>query len=195
MSHGKMMISAYDPCPCKSGKKFKYCCQIILKEKNSSELIKVTNKWPVCNCWRLYEASQCHKVTVFVVRTIPNGNYILGSYLLDLLSLGIKDTFLAINLSKSNLTKYELFDERISKELISYQDARSLILGSLAFAKKHGFAPHDNWEDSKCMIEPNDPYEAKFTFGLKGKSFYIPSIHDVGFEQTPNGKKVIIEYT
>lgn len=102
---------------------------------------------------------------------------------------------MAINLSKSNLTKYELFDERITKELISYQDARSLILGSLAFAKKHGFAPHDNWEESKCMIEPNDPYEAKFTFGLNGKSLYIPSLHDMGFEQTPNGKKVIIEYT
>lgn len=190
-----MMISAYDPCPCKSGKKFKYCCHTILKEKNSSELIKATHMWPIYKCWSLFEASKCHKVSVFVVRTIPNGNYILGSYLLDLLCLGIKDTFLAINLSKATLSKYEVLDERITKEFISYQDARSLILGSLAFAKKHGFAPHDNWEESKCMIEPNDPYEAKFTFGLNGNSLYIPSVHDVGFEQTPDGKRVIIEYT
>lgn len=190
------MISTYDPCPCKSGKKFKFCCQNIFKKKSSNELIKAAaNKWPVLKCWSLYEASKSYKVTVFVVRTVPNGHYILGSYLLDLLSLGIKDTFLKINLSKSNLTQYELIDERITKELISYQDARSLILGSLAFAKKHGYAPHDDWEESKCMIEPNDPYEAKFTFGLNGQSLYIPSVHDMGFEQTPNGKKVIIEYT
>lgn len=189
------MISAYDSCSCKSGKKFKYCCHSILKEKNSSEFIKAVNKWPVYKCWSLTEASKCHKVTIFVVRTLSNGNYILGSYLLDLLSLGIKDTFLAVNLSKSDLTKYELFDERLTEELISYQDARSLILGSLAFAKKHGYAPNDDWEESKCMIEPNDPYEEKFTFGFNGKSLYIPSLHDVGFEQTPNGKKVIIKYT
>ena len=189
------MISVYDPCPCKSGKKIKYCCHNILKEKVYSEILKAVNKWPLYKCWILYEGNKCHKVTVFVVRTIPNGNFILGSYLLDLLSLGIKDTFLAVNLSKSNLTKYESFDEKITEELISYQDARSLILGSLAFAKKHGFAPHDDWEESKCMIESNEPYEAKFTFGFNGESLYIPTVHDMGFEQTPNGKKIIIEYT
>ena len=175
------MISAYDPCPCKSGKKFKFCCHTILTKKNSGELIKVATNWPVYNCWNCYETGYSYKVTVFVVRAIPNGNYILGCYLLDLLSIGIKDTFMAKNLSKSSLSKYDVDDERITKEFLSYQDARSLILGSLDFGKEHGYSPHEDWEETKCMIEPNDPYEAKFTFGINGKSLYIPTSHDRGF--------------
>jgi hypothetical protein len=191
----KKMISAYDPCPCKSGKKYKFCCDKIVKEKTLRGLVEFINKWPVYKCWKTYEACKSHKVSVFVVRTIPNGNYILGCYLLDLLCLGVKDTFSAIDISLSDISRYDVADARITKEIISYQDARSLILGSLAFAKKHGYAPHDDWEDSKCIIEFNSPYERKFTFGSNEESLYIPSIHDVGFEQTNNGKKVIIKYT
>ncbi len=188
------MIPLYDPCSCKSGKKYKFCCYKIFIEKNSSEIIKVTSQWPVYQCWTLCEENKSHKITVFVAKTMPNGNYTVGSYLLDLLCLGLKDAFISVDISKSTLAKYEILNERITKEFISYQDARSLILGAIAFAKKNGYAPHEEWEESKCLIDPHEPYEVKFTFGFNGKAIYVPSINDAGFKETPNGKQVIMEY-
>ena len=33
------------------------------------------------------------------------------------------------------------------------------------FAKTYGFGSHAGWKKSKSIVEPDEPYEEKFTFG------------------------------
>ncbi len=55
-------------------------------------------------------------------------------------------------------------------EDISYQDARSLVLGAYDFADENGFLPHEDWHKTKGFVEWSPPYEKKFTFGKNGDS-------------------------
>ncbi len=56
--------------------------------------------------------------------------------------------------------------------------ARSLTLGSLAYAMNHRIAPAPDWEFAKYAIEPNRSFEDKFEFGCNGKPLYIDGPYD-----------------
>ncbi len=45
---------------------------------------------------------------------------------------------------------------------ISYQDARSLILGAIDYAKNLDMKPYAEWNKVKVSIEGDQPYENKF---------------------------------
>lgn len=55
---------------------------------------------------------------------------------------------------------------------ISYEDARSFILGAVDFAAEHGFKPDSDYALAKKLIEPHRPFEAKYEYGVGGKPFF-----------------------
>ena len=59
-----------------------------------------------------------------------------------------------------------------------YEDARSVILGGIEYARNLDFEPNPDWKDSQYMIEPERPFNPKFKFGLHGKPMYISGPHD-----------------
>ena len=61
---------------------------------------------------------------------------------------------------------------------IAYEEARSIIFGALNFAQKIGFEPHPDWQYARLILEPERPFDDKYTFGRKGKPFYVAGPFD-----------------
>jgi len=176
------MSSIYDPCPCNSGKKYKFCCNNCFKRLSPIASAQKAVDYPLHDCvatsdWR--GASQ-GLATVVLSRKMPNGNYILGSYLVDTWCLGVKNTFLHWDVKHSEIGFYKQFDNNP----ISYEDARSLILGALDYAKNIKIEPtEEDWDFTQYFIESKLPYIDKFTFGKNGKPHYYPGPRDENLEE------------
>ena len=61
---------------------------------------------------------------------------------------------------------------------ISYEDARSVILGAIEFASHFGFGPDESWTVSSGVVEPERLFNRKFKFGKDGQPLYIQGPHD-----------------
>lgn len=177
-------IDAYQPCPCGSGKKYKFCCkekEQLINQEHPLTLVKKAARYPVYDC----HINECWQddglATIFIVRQLPNLKYILGTYLVDTLCLGLKNTFCNANLPYSSIQAV-LSQSNMKMINIEYEDARSIILGGVEYANGLGFDPNRDWEDSKHIVEAERPFNKKFEFGRDGKPFYIQGPDDNPFE-------------
>src|SRR3569832_1383038 len=172
-----LMIDFYAPCLCGSGKKFKFCCYGILKKGSEIPATFEYSKFPVHECKVLKDWEETGISPVYVSRKITDTSYVFISYLVDFWCLGVKDTMLKFGISQTDL-KY-LYSQSDDLETIPYQDARSLILGAIDFAKAIDIAPDPSWQGiPSSFIESHLTYEKKFSFGQEGKPFYISGPHD-----------------
>src|SRR5712692_10217805 len=170
----------YQPCPCGSGKKYKFCCNE--KHRTLSGISDEELCWRSAE-FRIHESRispdwQTGGVAeVLVVRQMPDLNYIAGAYLLDVFCLGLKDTFVMTRLNDADLRALlDRFPEKL--EEIPYEDARSFILGAIDYARQIGFEPHPDWDLSGRIVESERPFRNKFSFGSDGIPFYIQGPND-----------------
>ncbi len=170
----------YQPCPCGSGRKYKFCCRIKEQQlSNESPLVLVQKsaQYPLSQCTITRHWQQNGLGSVFVVRQLPNSKFLFGVYLVDLLCLGVKNTFFNVNIGPDAIHSMLTLQE-MPIDPINYEDARSIILGSIEFARKHGFEPHPDWNHTRHLVEPDRPFKHKFAFGQKGKPIYIQGPDD-----------------
>ena len=171
------MLNIYTPCLCGSGKKFKFCCYEIQKQGGIIPATIECCKFPIHECKILKNWEELGISSIHISRKFTNDSYLFVSYLVDFLCLGLKDSLVKFGLLKRDLSDiYSQSEELIN---ISYQDARSLILGAIDFAKSIDIDPHASWNGiSSSFIEGHLPYEKKFSFGLEGKHHYISGPND-----------------
>ncbi len=175
------MISAYESCPCESGKKFKFCCRPVFEAGNIPELAKLSTRWPVYDCYIGKEWQEVGKTMVIIVRTMPTKLFFASFFLVDAFCLGVKDTYLKINLNKEDI---EFLKDNIDASgcggviSISYSDARSIIFGAVDYAQSLGFDPYQDWQKTKYTLDLEASYDDKFEFGYKGKPFYVMGPYD-----------------
>jgi len=170
-----MVENKYQPCPCGSGRKLKFCCyekSASLNTMSDSELIRRGDEFPVYRCLVSRNWHEQGLAPLFVVRQLPNLTYLVGVYLIDVFCLGIKETFVQTRIKYEDLRdllkRFPLqFDE------IDYEDARSIIMGAAEYARQLGFEPHYEWSASGWIVESGRPFNNKFTFGKDGKPFCI----------------------
>jgi len=94
---------------------------------------------------------------IAVLRQQPSGTYIMGSFLVDILCLGVKDTFFRFGVTWSEfeeeyLEKYNA-DEPILIEVVS-EDAHGIIKDSLEYAASLGISPHKDFRLTQYILEP-----------------------------------------
>jgi len=174
------MSDIYAPCLCGSGQKFKFCCYEIQKK---GEIIPSTSgccKFPIYECKVLKSWEEAGISSVYIVRELNKNTYVLISYLVDFWCLGVKDTFLKFGISKADLTQiYDIYHKNDDLVAISYEDARSLIIGAVDFAKAIDIAPHSSWNGiASSFIEAHLAYEKKFSFGHEGVHYYFSGPND-----------------
>ncbi len=170
------MPSIYDICPCNSGKKFKFCCYDLIKnEEDAPALSKVVTTWPLHSCSFGKNWQEKGLTTVFIARTMPHGNYLVGMYLVDAWCLGVKNADIKVNITPRELQNLQAGVDSSEKDrvAVSYQAARSLVLGSIKYAESLGFPPHPDWEPSQILMDPNEPFEDKFVFGKDGEPMIV----------------------
>jgi ribonuclease HI len=114
---------------------------------------------------------------VLIVRQTVNLKYVAGVYLVDVFCLGLKDTFVTATPNYADISALRRgFSHKL--EEIPYEDARSVILGAVEYARQLGFEPHEDWTLSRPMVEADRPFNAKFTFGHSGKPLYVQGSND-----------------
>ena len=173
------MLDVYSPCPCGSGKSFKFCCHQSYKKGDFEQIIKRASSLPIYECKAVDKWEETGMTPVTVVRSLNQEIYTLLSYLIDSWCLGLKDVLIKIGMSKFELLQYyKMASQDQPLVSISYQDARSVILGAIDYAKNLGFEPHYDWKKVELFVEGNQPYENKFSFGKDGKPFYFAGPYD-----------------
>ncbi len=190
-----MSLDVYQPCSCGSGKKFKFCCyekRKTLIGVSDSDLTRQAAVFPVYTVrvntdWREEGLAQ-----LIVARQLPNLRYLVGVYLVDTFCLGLKNTFVRPQLKHDDL---EDLLSRFPDELedISYEDARSIVLGGIDYAKRLGFEPQRDWKHTGPIIEGDREFEHKFEFGKDGVPFYIQGPKDDRAKITEKLKPLILE--
>lgn len=171
------MNDVYAPCLCGSGKKFKFCCHEIQKKGGVIPATSECYKFPIHECKVLENWKETGISPVYVSRELNRDSYVFISYLVDFWCLGVKDTTLKFGASKRTLS--DIYSRNDGLVTISYQDARSLILGAMDFANAIGIPPHASWNGiPSSFIEAHLAYEKKFSFGHEGKPFYASGPYD-----------------
>ena len=134
-------------------------------------------KFPIYECKVLENWEETGISPVYVSRELTKDSYVFISYLVDFWCLGVKDTILKFGVSKRDLSHiYNKSDDLVT---ISYQDARSLILGAIDFPKAIDIAPHSSWNGiPSSFIEAHLAYEKKFSFGQEERPHYVSGPND-----------------
>lgn len=133
-------------------------------------------KLPIGKCYINKDWQEKGMATVFVTRLRPNGNLVVGSYLVDTYCLGVKDLWFETNLSEYELSKYldsEVY--HLNMEEISYNEAHNIIFGAIEFAEEGGIEPVETFKNAKYILEEdNDDIPIiDYEFGLKGKHYLV----------------------
>ncbi len=132
---------------------------------------------PLAKCYALSNWAEAGMSLVLVSRKHVTGNVTFGGYLVDLLCLGIKDTFYRFNEAPEEL---ESIVENHNLQEIGYETAHNIIYGAEAFADDYGFQPQKDWAVSQYILEPDDERIPliDIEFGSAGQPVYVAGPYD-----------------
>lgn len=113
--------------------------------------------------------------SIVVSRNHINGNFTFGVYLVDLLCLGVKDTFYDSNVNAEFTEMLDKMEAQQAMEEIDYPLAHNIIYGCVEYAEDLGFKPHKDFEVSQFVLEEDDERVEliDIQFGLDGKPAVI----------------------
>ena len=121
-------------------------------------------------------------VSVLIVRKMPSGNFIVGSYLLDIFCLGLKNTDFRFNIDALDCEIYINMHAIALKNLkpARYVEAHNYIFGAVEYAESLGFKPDKDFALTQYILEEdNDAIELiEYEFGRNGRPLYIPGVND-----------------
>lgn len=144
--------------------------------------IRSARQYPLHEC--LIDPSWKDKglATVVVSRRQPDENLLFGVYLVDILCLGLKNTFCSADFSTSRYNT-ELVQKVYQNEdpvQCARETAHQVIYGGIAFARRFGFSPHREFNLSQHILdEPGSLKGApEIEFGRDGKPYFIAGPKD-----------------
>ena len=136
---------------------------------------------PVERCLRLDDMVASGIGHVILAKRLPSGALGCAFFLVDLLCLGVKDTFFR-EMAPSDLDEQlRAFDAGGQAMVpIDPASAKALIMGSVAFAAASGLRPDKDYRAVVRVFDGIDAAEATegFGFGRDGRPVYIPGPND-----------------
>ena len=147
-------------------------------------IIRRSRTFPVFEClisdsWQKEDPGL---VQILLARQQPDGDICFGTYLVDKLCLGLKNTFANAGFSR---TRYQNeVSDRVFRAMVpvecTVELAHQMIYASIDYAAQFGFEPNKDYALSQHLLLPRgelkEPYH--LTFGRNGKPFYIAGPHD-----------------
>jgi len=132
---------------------------------------------PIDTCWISEDWDDTGSAYTIVSRRHPNGNITLGVYYVDLLCLGVKQTQILYNLTADEYEKaLKIVRGSIEIEKADYQLVHDLIYASVAYAKKFGFEPDEEFALSHYLLEEDTAAQREYDIdcGVGGKPMFVP---------------------
>lgn len=127
---------------------------------------------PVAECLVGDNWQETGLTTIIVARRHTNGNYTIGSYLVDTFCLGVKLATHFFNIPANEYEEYKNhLSEHGSMHVTSYNEAHNLIFGSIAYAEELGIDPCKEFELAQYLLEEDtdDIPLIEYEFGKNGK--------------------------
>jgi hypothetical protein len=142
--------------------------------------IKQSVTLPIHECWQGDGLFHRGMGQILVSRKMPDGFMIFSVFLLDTWCLGVKDVYCGI-LGPFEYSK-KFAPHHLPSKLIDIApaEARKIVEGAVAFAKRCGFAPHPDYNKAKLIFGDINPEECtkEFEFGKDGVPHFMPGPHD-----------------
>ncbi len=112
---------------------------------------------PIYKCLITPDWKEMDMANVIIMRKHITGNVTLGYYLIDLLCLGVKDTFYHFNISEPEA------EERLESimdflEACDYDLAHNIIYAGHDFAMEFDIPPHKDFKLTKYILQEDDDY-------------------------------------
>lgn len=121
-------------------------------------------------------------VSAIIVRKMPSGNFIIGTYLLDIFCLGLKDTDFRFNVNAVEAQEYiNMYETTLGGlKLTNYVEVHNYIFGAIGYAEDLGFKPNKGFALTQYILdEDDDAIEfIEYKFGRDGKPLYMPGPYD-----------------
>lgn len=144
---------------------------------------------PVHECLVLKDLFETGIGNLFLSRRMPDGEIAMGSFLIDVYCLGVKNAFFTVAAEPNYREMIESQNESGELEAIHPACARKLVEGSVAYAADLGLQPHKDYAAARKIFGDLDPDACprSFEFGKDGKPFYV-----AGPNETPAQSRKII---
>jgi len=134
--------------------------------------------YPIHECLVPDELFETGIGQITISRRSPNGDIGISSFIVDVYCLGIKNALFTI----ADQVKYDtIIKPRMASGIEGNFDnvhpscIRKLVEGAAEYAQELGFQPHPDYKKYKAIFGDIDKSDCpeKYTFGKKGKPFYI----------------------
>lgn len=118
--------------------------------------------------------------TVILSRALPNGEFALAMFLVDVYCLGVKDAFYRVLPPH----EYALYVDRMAEngdfEEVHPSCLRKLVEGAVHYAGDLGFAPHSDYGRAAKLFGDIDAAvcPVRYTYGKDGKPVYVSGPYD-----------------
>lgn len=133
---------------------------------------QAARKLPVYKCYINSDWEIAGEAHIIVSRINRRGDIVVGSYLVDIFCLGVKDTFWNIVDEKSLLSN--VGGSKIYEE-ISYPEVHNLILGAIEFAEEAGIEPAPDFALTQYILseDTDDIPLIEYDYGCEGKHHLV----------------------
>lgn len=132
--------------------------------------------FPVAKCYSTPRQDEFGETQVIVARVRPDGNFIMGAYLVDTFCLGVKDSFWNASMSPLELNDFlGHIRKNVGLKELSYDEAHNLIYGAIGFAEDAGIEPSKEFDLGQYILEEDtdDVPLIEYEFGKNGKHFLV----------------------
>jgi hypothetical protein len=127
------------------------------KDSPEKAIRERARKLPLYKCYVNRDWEDSQMAHVIISRKHVNGNITCGFYLVDLLCLGLKDTFFYFNIPQREFEEQmTVFKDQGDADEIDYVTAHNIVYAGVEFAESLGFKPHKLFEISKFILEEDD---------------------------------------
>ena len=149
---------------------------------NSKKKILKSRELPIYECLINAPWRENGLATILLSRRQPDGYVLYGVYLVDILCLGLKNTFcdadVSVRVYEADVRPAVSSNERLVECPVSL--AHQIIYGAIDFAAQFGFEPHKDFGLSRHVLEERGKTEEceDVEFGKDGRPLYIQGPHD-----------------
>jgi hypothetical protein len=152
---------------------------------SSRALVRQAREFPVMEClinsdWD--DEDNHGLVRILLTRRQPDGAIIFGSYLVDMLCLGLKDTFCNANIPMSRYRRElvpGIFPD-VAPKKCPIELAHQIVYQAIDYAAQFGFKPQKDFKMSQYVLEERGTLEEPYnlTFGKDGKPLFVSGPYD-----------------
>jgi hypothetical protein len=145
-------------------------------------LLRTASGWPLHECLLTKTWQEPGEITqILVARRSTTGQIAVGTFLVDLGCLGVKNAF--ADLFDSQWEYKKLRSEFMERQAMVKADlnlAAKIIREAIAYAGELGFKPHRDYRDAMLVLGDADPEacDEPIPLGKDGKPFFVAGPYD-----------------